>query len=190
MKYFSKSFSSRRNLRPPELYEYFVDNFWFKTADLENEKINEPLRGSRKADIAIIGGGYTGLSAAYNLNQRFPDKKIILLEGACCGYGARLEGLRIDHAWGGTMSGTRGFTPSVGVMGEHQNIFYGVGYFEGVPTSQTAGRIIADLMAGESNEFTNHYIANHKIPYAGPKSLRAGFGKIAKAWMVRFSHAQ
>ncbi len=38
--------------------------------------------------MVIIGGGYTGLSAAYHIQQRFPEKKILLLEGACCGYGA------------------------------------------------------------------------------------------------------
>ena len=70
------------------MYEYFLDNFWFKAAGLEKEKINEPLRGSHKADIVIIGGGYTGLSSAYNIHRIFPDKKIVVLEGACCGYGA------------------------------------------------------------------------------------------------------
>jgi len=61
MKYFSNSHNRSKNLRPPDLYEYFVDNFWFKAADLENQKINGPLRGSHKADVVIIGGGYTGL---------------------------------------------------------------------------------------------------------------------------------
>ena len=88
MKYFSSSHNKTRSLRPPDLYEYFVDNFWFKTVDLENQKINEPLRGSHQADVVIVGGGYTGLSAAYHIRQKFPDKHIILLEGACCGYGA------------------------------------------------------------------------------------------------------
>ena len=74
--------------RPPELYEYFLDNFWFETIDLEHQEINEPLRGSHKADIVILGGGFTGLSSAYNLRRRFPDKKVVVLEGACCGYGA------------------------------------------------------------------------------------------------------
>jgi len=74
--------------RPPDLYEYFLDNFWFKAADLEHQQINEPLKGSHKADIVIIGGGFTGLSSAYNLIRKFPDKRIVLLEGACCGYGA------------------------------------------------------------------------------------------------------
>ena len=88
MKYFSASHNKSKNLRPPDLYEYFVDNFWFESADLENQKINEPLRGSHSADVVIVGGGYTGLASAYHIRQKFPDKKIVLLEGACCGYGA------------------------------------------------------------------------------------------------------
>jgi NADPH-dependent 2,4-dienoyl-CoA reductase/sulfur reductase-like enzyme len=76
MIYFSQSFSRGQNLRPPDLYEYFVDSFWFAAAGLENQKINEPLRGSHKADVVIIGGGYTGLSAACNVRQKFPEKKI------------------------------------------------------------------------------------------------------------------
>jgi glycine/D-amino acid oxidase-like deaminating enzyme len=446
MKYYSKAHNRGKNLRPPDLYEYFVDNFWFKTVDLENQKINDPLRGSHQADVVIIGGGFTGLSSAYHIHQKFPEKKILLLEGACCGYGAsgrnggfciatslidwdetnperrqknhdvslyglnyikkmitehgvdcdfeengmlevalnekqvralrkfydglinfgfkatflqgneleaeinsplfiagvknehgailnpaklvrglkrvvecsgveirertvvtritpgkvhlidtelgevrtpilvlatnayshklgffknrvypisvfqvateplsrtqwdsigwknrqglsdmrklysyliptadgrivmggsdftyydndqissgndkkvthnvkkdlfaffpQLEGLKIVHAWGGTTAGTLDYTPSVGVIGDHQNIYYGTGHGEGVPTTQTTGRIIADLMAGESNEFTTHYIVNRKIPYAGPLKLRGIFARAAK-WMLR-----
>jgi len=84
---FSASPRTKR-LRPPDLYEYSIDNFWFKAAGLEDQKINEPLRGSHTADVVIIGGGYTGLSSAYNIQRKFPEKKIVLLEGACCGYGA------------------------------------------------------------------------------------------------------
>jgi glycine/D-amino acid oxidase-like deaminating enzyme len=445
MKYFSSSHNRGQNLRPPDLYEYFVDNFWFESADLENQKINEPLRGSHRADVVIVGGGYTGLSSAYHIRQKFPEKKIVLLEGACCGYGAsgrnggfciatdlireidqvdpetildslevsfyglnfikrmiseygvecdfeengmlgvalndvhieemedysqrlkafglestilygdelvaeiksplfvagihipygailnpfklaremkrvveevgvevrersvvtritpgkvhhvdtelgeirtpvlvvalsayahklgffkdrsfpmsvfqiateplsqsqweligwqnrqglydhralfsysipsadnriviggsdftyydndalssgndktvtrrivddlfaffpQLEGLRIEHAWGGTTTYTLGRAPSVGVLGEHQNLYYGVGLSEGVPTTQTFGRIIADLMAGESNIFTNHYVVNNPLRYAGPRFMRGMFARGAK-WM-------
>jgi glycine/D-amino acid oxidase-like deaminating enzyme len=93
----------------------------------------------------------------------------------------QLAGLKIEYAW----SGTTGYTlpdriPSVGVEGNYQNIYYGVGFSNGVPSAQTAGRIIADLMAGESNEFTSHYIVNRKIPYAGPTLLRGLFGRAYK----------
>jgi len=447
MKYFSKMHNRGQNLRPPDLYEYYVDNYWFKSVDLENQKINEPLRGSHKADVVIVGGGFTGLSSAYHIKEKFPEKHIVLLEGACCGYGAsgrnggfcigtdmlketspsdpeerqknldisfyglnfikrmisehgvecdleengmlevalnekhvqgleefqdylksfgldstllqgdeleteiksprfiaglknphgailnpaklaremkkvveevgvevrertvvaritpgktnlidtelgdirapilvialnayahklgffknrvfpisvfqiateplndtqlesigwgnrqglsdmrtmfsyliltkdnsivmggaggfgyynndalcsgndksfthsitedlftsfpQLEGLGIEHAWGGSTAYLLGQRiPSVGVMGDHQNIFFGVGLSEGVPTTQTFGRIIGDLMAGESNAFTNHYVVNQPVAYAGPTSMRGIFGRGAR-WM-------
>jgi glycine/D-amino acid oxidase-like deaminating enzyme len=451
MKYFSRSHNQGKYLRPPDLYEYFVDNFWFKAAGLETQTINEPLRGSHKTDVVIVGGGYTGLSAAYHIRQKFPDKGIVLLEGACCGYGASgrnggfciatdlireseipdpetaktnleisfygpnfikrmisehgvecdfqetgmlgvaldeqqaealkdyqdrlklfgldstylegvdleaeikspcfvaglnlpygailnpaklaremkrvvegvgvevrersvvtritpgkinrvdtelgdiqaptlvialnayanklgffrhhvipvnvfqvateplsgaqwdsigwgnrqglydmrvlfsylvptvdgrivmggsdfsyykddalcsgndkyftdliikdlfaffptLEGLAIEHAWGGTTTYTLDRTPSVGVMGDDENVYYGVGLSEGVPTTQTFGRIIADLMAGESNEFTRHYVTNHKIPFAGTTRLRGAFAPAAKWLMTRMRY--
>ncbi|RME44650.1 MAG: FAD-dependent oxidoreductase [Chloroflexi bacterium] len=445
MKYFSSTHNRSRNLRPPNLYEYFVDNYWFKAAGITNQSINEPLRGTHKADVVIVGGGFTGLSAAYNIHQRYPDKRIVLLEGAFCGYGAsgrnggfcvatsllnwdetdperrqkdlrvsfygleqikmmitrygvecdfeengmlsvaldekqtreleayrqqlrsfgldseflqdealeavirsplfiaglkephgailnpaklargmkrvvedigvevyertvvtriapgrlhhvdtelgevqapilvlalnayahklgfftnrvfpvsvfqivteplsheqwasigwqnreglsdmralygysvptvdgrilmggadftyydndalcsgndktvsrrvrenllaffpQLEGVRIDHAWGGTTAYTLGRIPSVGVFGDYQNTYYATGFGEGVPATQTAGRMIADLMAGEKNEFTEHFIVNRKIPYAGPRKLRGLFGRGVK-WMM------
>jgi glycine/D-amino acid oxidase-like deaminating enzyme len=446
VKYFSSSHKRRRNLRPPDLYEYYVDSFWFKAADMENQQINEPLRGSHNADVVIVGGGFTGLSAAYNITEKFPEKKVVLLEGACCGYGAsgrnggfciltslldwqqtdperrqkdlevsshglnqikrvisehgiecdfretgmlevalnekqlkaleayqeglesfglestllqgkeleaeiksplfiaglsmpfgatlnpaklargmkrvvekigvevwertvvtritpgkvnhvdtelgeirapiliialnayghklgffknrvfpvsvfqvatqpltqdqwssigwdnrqglsdlralfsysvptvdgrivmggsdftyydndalssgndktvtrqiidnlfaffpQLEGLQVPHAWGGTTAYTLGRLPSVGVMGNHKNIYYGTGFDEGVPSTQTAGRMIADLMAGEHNQFTDHFIVNRDIPYGGPRYLRGYFGRAVK-WMMK-----
>jgi len=439
--------------RPPQLYEYALDNFWFEAADLEHQEINPPLKGKHKADVVIIGGGFTGLSSAYNLSRRFPDKKIVLLEGACCGYGAsgrnggfsgvgipglmsyaeevgpelgrkafdgsvygleqikelisehgvecdfeetgmleaaigeeqarhldeqyqqyrsmeldatlvqgkeleaeinspryvaglkfpygailnpaklaratkavveragvevkertlvtrvspgrthrietelgeisapvlvlglngyshklgffrnrvlplcsyviateplskqqwdsigwqnrqglsdqrilfnyqrptadgriviggsdypyfandalssgnyrpvvellaqdlvttfpQLEGVRIDHAWGGTMGFTLDMVPSVGVMGEHGNLFYGVAYNgHGVVFGQTAGRIITELMAGETSELADLFVVNHQIPYAGPTSLRHLSARLYKWYLKRGS---
>ena len=39
-----------------------------------------PLTGANNADIAIIGGGFTGMSTAWHLSERFPDHRIVLLE--------------------------------------------------------------------------------------------------------------
>ncbi|MBW1684886.1 MAG: FAD-dependent oxidoreductase [Deltaproteobacteria bacterium] len=74
--------------RPPQLYEYFLDSVWFDSVDLYGQRINAPLKGAQRADIAIVGGGFAGMATAYNLARRLPGKRIVLLEGACCGYGA------------------------------------------------------------------------------------------------------
>jgi glycine/D-amino acid oxidase-like deaminating enzyme len=95
----------------------------------------------------------------------------------------QLHGLKIEHTWGGTTTYTLDHTPSVGVTGDYKNIYYGVGLSEGVPTTQTFGRIIADLMAGESNVFTNHYVNNHQVPFAGTPWLRSRFASGAK-WLM------
>ncbi|HEX5200266.1 NAD(P)/FAD-dependent oxidoreductase [Paractinoplanes rhizophilus] len=47
-----------------------------------------PLDGDRNADVAIAGGGYTGLWTAYYLSQVAPDLKIVVLEAEFCGFGA------------------------------------------------------------------------------------------------------
>ena len=100
----------------------------------------------------------------------------------------QLEGLRIDHAWGGTMGFTLDFVPSVGVMGDHKNIFYGVALNgHGVVLGQTMGRIISELIAGETSDLTDLFIVNHKIPYVGPQGLRAFLTGVYKAYLKRSS---
>jgi hypothetical protein len=84
----------------------------------------------------------------------------------------QLEGLRIDHAWGGTMGFTIDFTPSVGMTGDHRNIFYGVAYNgEGVAFTQTVGRIICELIAGEESELTRLFVVNHQLPQTAMELL-------------------
>ena len=46
------------------------------------------LPGSLEADVAIVGGGYTGLWTAYYLAGLRPELKIVVLEAAFAGYGA------------------------------------------------------------------------------------------------------
>jgi glycine/D-amino acid oxidase-like deaminating enzyme len=47
-----------------------------------------PLAGDIRADVAIIGGGLTGLWAAYYLTERDPSLSIVVLEKEIAGFGA------------------------------------------------------------------------------------------------------
>lgn len=47
-----------------------------------------PLPGDRQYDVAIVGGGYTGLWTAYYLKTLQPDLAVCVLEARVCGFGA------------------------------------------------------------------------------------------------------
>ncbi|MEV0902247.1 FAD-binding oxidoreductase [Actinoplanes sp. NPDC049802] len=47
-----------------------------------------PLPGDSAADVAIAGGGYTGLWTAYYLAKAAPGKRIVVLDAHYCGFGA------------------------------------------------------------------------------------------------------
>jgi glycine/D-amino acid oxidase-like deaminating enzyme len=56
--------------------------------DLPAEGPTAPLAGSTRADLAIVGGGFTGLSTAWHVSRRFPGRRIVLLEARRVGNGA------------------------------------------------------------------------------------------------------
>ncbi len=60
-------------------------NSWYAATAQPLEPF-EPLKGSHKADICVVGAGYTGLSAALHLAQA--GRKVILLEAHRVGFGA------------------------------------------------------------------------------------------------------
>lgn len=59
-------------------------SYWAKS----QAAANPPLRQDLEADVAIIGGGFTGLSSAYYIRQNQPAKKVVVLEARGCGNGA------------------------------------------------------------------------------------------------------
>ncbi len=46
-----------------------------------------PLGADLEADVVVIGGGFTGLWAAWHLRQLEPEARVVLLEADLCGYG-------------------------------------------------------------------------------------------------------
>ncbi|MEV1177910.1 FAD-binding oxidoreductase [Nonomuraea sp. NPDC049784] len=61
-------------------------SFWYRQIGLPDRR--PPLPGPRSYDVAIVGGGYTGLWTAYYLKQAEPGLRIAILEKEFAGFGA------------------------------------------------------------------------------------------------------
>ncbi len=60
--------------------------FW---SDCDDEPDPGPsLEGERRADLTVIGGGFTGLWAAIQALEQHRDMSVVLLEAERCGFGA------------------------------------------------------------------------------------------------------
>jgi glycine/D-amino acid oxidase-like deaminating enzyme len=66
---------------------YTAVSFWLSTLD-EPIAPRPPLPGDLDVDVAIVGGGYTGLWTAYYLARADPALRVAVLEAEICGYGA------------------------------------------------------------------------------------------------------
>ncbi|UGS26174.1 FAD-binding oxidoreductase [Microbacterium resistens] len=53
--------------------------FWLDDVDRTE---HPPLRGAVRADLAIVGGGYTGLWTAIRAKERNPERRVVLLEAS------------------------------------------------------------------------------------------------------------
>ena len=67
--------------------DYRSKSFWLESLP-QTITPNPALSGSKKANVVVIGGGYTGLSTGYHLKQIHPDLEVSILESDICGYGA------------------------------------------------------------------------------------------------------
>lgn len=62
-------------------------SFWFDSLPQPAEA-RPPLEQNLEVDVAIVGGGYTGLWTAYYLNHADPGLSVAILEAEVCGFGA------------------------------------------------------------------------------------------------------
>jgi glycine/D-amino acid oxidase-like deaminating enzyme len=71
-----------------------------------------PLAGDAEADVAIVGGGYTGLWTALALRDRDPELRVALVESEICGAGPSGRNGGFIHGYWATLAST---APLLGV---------------------------------------------------------------------------
>ena len=64
-----------------------VRSLWLQEA-LRGGEDSPPLRGDARADVCIVGGGFTGLWTALSLTERDPALDVAIVEADVCGGGA------------------------------------------------------------------------------------------------------
>jgi len=66
--------------------DYSDKSFWLAAYGAYTP--NPPVEGDLEVDVAIVGGGFTGLSTAYHLRTYEPSMRVAVLEAEVVGYGA------------------------------------------------------------------------------------------------------
>jgi glycine/D-amino acid oxidase-like deaminating enzyme len=69
----------------PTVFPGDAPSWWLRDADDADR--SPPLAGPLDTDVAIVGGGYTGLWTALALRERDPGLRVALLEARFCGFG-------------------------------------------------------------------------------------------------------
>jgi glycine/D-amino acid oxidase-like deaminating enzyme len=69
----------------PAMSRYGSQIFWLEGAPHE---VQAPLQGTVRADVVIVGGGFTGLWTAYELKLADPSIEVVILEAEEIAFGA------------------------------------------------------------------------------------------------------
>ncbi len=66
---------------------YEAVSYWLETAG-DDLTPRPSLEGSLRADVVVVGAGYTGLWTAWELKRREPSLEVVVLEAEIAGFGA------------------------------------------------------------------------------------------------------
>lgn len=142
------------NLYHPEQYarDRPIDSYWAATGGPEPAGTNG-LEGDLTTEVAVIGGGYTGLSAAYHL-ARDHGMEVTVLEAGPIGWGA--------SGRNGGFCGLGGSKLSYGVMAQRYGVPAAAQFF----AAQKAGvALVRDIAAGERIDIEPTGVGEHYVAH-------------------------
>lgn len=84
-----------------------------------------------------------------------------------------LKGITFEKTWDGILCMTSDDVPSIGVMGDYKNIYYGLGYSgQGVNMGFMFGNVIASVLCGKVHGWEKTPYYNYKSGYIPPEPFR------------------
>ena len=84
-------------LRQPAVAASADRSFWLQ--DVAAQAVTDSLQGEERADVVIVGGGFTGLWTALRLRALAPEMRVVILEADLCGSGASGRNGGQVHSW-------------------------------------------------------------------------------------------
>jgi glycine/D-amino acid oxidase-like deaminating enzyme len=145
------------------MVKHDAHGYWLEEAPAM--EVAPELVGERSVDVVVIGGGYTGMWAAWHIKALEPEAKVVLLEADRCGYGpsGRNGGFcnvmwfslpNMRQRWGdaGALAVARAAEDAVGGIGEFcaseevDAWFRRAGYLQ-VSTVEAHDRVWAEALA-------------------------------------------
>jgi gamma-glutamylputrescine oxidase len=137
--------------------------------------------GCRTADGRLVFGGGDNAAYAYRFGghpvfPRSPERNaraFAAIERRLLAYFPALAGTPIEYRWTGTIAITFDRVCSMGVTGRHRNVYYALGYSgHGVALAMLAGRVLADLYAGDHERWRDLPFYRKRLPRLPPEPLR------------------
>ena len=137
-----------------------INNFMIATEPLGEKRAGELISGRFGIHDTRFVVDYFRLSDDHrllfgggeNYRRGFPRDIAKFVRPYMINLFPQLEGVRIDYAWGGTLSVTVNRMPHVGRL--KPNVFFGQGYSgHGISTANFAGKIIAEAIGGMASRF-------------------------------------
>jgi gamma-glutamylputrescine oxidase len=147
---------------------------WRSLIPFNDDRTETYYAGLTRDGRIHFGGGsvdYTfnnGVRVRANADARYAG-----LHGEFVRHFPSLSEVGFESVWNGSVDMSLDGSPSVGAIGRHRNIFYGIGFSgHGVNLTSVCGRIIADLVAGAGAEWGWLPFVNRLPPYIPNEPFR------------------
>jgi glycine/D-amino acid oxidase-like deaminating enzyme len=134
--------------------------------------------GSMTVRGELVFGG--GSNAAYGYGfgngttyRGDPARWSEAIEGTLRRYLPKARGVRIAHRWTGPIALTLSRVCTMGVQGEHRNVYFAVGYSgHGITLSNLAGQVLTDIYSGDDARWRDLPFFQQRLLYVPPEPLR------------------